>query len=132
MASNTITIICAVAAEFKNGMDKFYVTRDKLGLVLQAPEWIKNTLMFKLLAADGSLKYVTPANRIQVENEPFLGLNAEGKAEVKEEEPAKEKEEPVVAPVVEAVVEPVAEEAVVEQPKKSTRGRKTATTQQAE
>lgn len=82
---NTITIICAVAAEFEDHGKKYVVQNNDRNIVLTAPAWIAKTLMFKWLAEDGSLKYVTPVNRIQVENNPTVGLNAEGKAEVKAE-----------------------------------------------
>ena len=76
----TITIICAVAAEFKgNGGEVYAVKPKELGCVLSAPAWIQKTRMFDLLAADGSLKFVTPHNKIQAENEPLLGLGADGK-----------------------------------------------------
>ena len=82
--ANTITIISAVAVAFEDHGQKYEVRREDLNIVLTAPAWIAKTLMFKWLAEDGSLKYVTPANRIQVENNPTVGLNAEGKAEATE------------------------------------------------
>ena len=86
---DTITIICAVAAMFKNkDGEVFKVTPAQRGVIVQAPAWIQKTLLFEMLASDGSLKFVTPYNRVQVENEPLLGLNAEGK-KIAEEKPAK-------------------------------------------
>ena len=120
----TITIICAVAAEFSLSGMTYNVTRKDIGLVLQAPAWIKNTLMFKMLAADGSLKYVTPANKIQMENEPLFGLNAEGKEIKAAEEPKTIVEEAVPEVVAEKAEEPK-EEKLAEEPKK-TGGRKKA------
>ena len=93
--SNKITILCAVACEFEKGADKFCVTRDKIGCIIEAPEWLKSTLMFKLLAEDQTLKYVTPANKIQLENDPMLGMTAEGKAEAKVEDVPVNVPEPV-------------------------------------
>ena len=77
-----ITIICSVAAEFPNpnGEKPFIVGRKDLNLILSAPEWIEKTAMFKMLAADGSLKAVTSANKVQAENNPTVGLGADGKA----------------------------------------------------
>ena len=115
-----ITIICSVAAEFRSadGSMKYTVDAKKRNLVLSdAPAWIVDTLMFKGLAADGSLKYVTPANKIQVENEPTIGLAADGKAidlERPEAEAVEAEEKPAEA--VEAEEKPA--EAVEEAPKK--------------
>lgn len=108
-----MTIICAVAADFVNSDgDKFSVTAKEIGLIKEAPEWIKKTLLFKWLASDGSIKYVTKSNRIEAENDPLAGLNAEGK-----EIPA-EDEKGVNNPVE-------AEEKASEKPKtKSTRQKK--------
>jgi len=95
-----MTIICAVAADFINSDgDKFSVTGKEIGLIKEAPEWIKKTLLFKMLANDGSIKYVTKSNKIEAENDPLAGLNAEGKEirpeEKKGEEPAEKSEEKV-------------------------------------
>lgn len=103
-----ITIICSVAAEFPNpnGERPFLVGRRDLNMILSAPEWIEKTAMFKLLAADGSLKAVTSANRVQAENNPTVGIGADGKAiqekpkaarkpRTKKEEPKEEPEEKV-------------------------------------
>lgn len=83
-----ITVLCAVAADFKgaNG-EKFSITGKQLGCIIEAPAWIQKTVLFDLLAKDGSLKFVTPHNRIQAENQPLLGLNAEGK-QIQEAAPA--------------------------------------------
>ncbi len=78
---NEITIICSVAIDFK-GPDgqKFRIkAEDRFG-VMRAPAWIMDTNEFKWASQDGSLKFVTPANKVQAENEPTLGLTAEGKA----------------------------------------------------
>ena len=74
------TIICSVAAEFESpDGEKFRVKPEDRNLILQAPAWIRNTENFKWYANDGSLKCVTSANKIQLENDPTLGLDAEGK-----------------------------------------------------
>ena len=76
-----MTIICSVAADFVNSEGgKFSVTGRELGVIKEAPDWIKDTLIFKWLVNDGSLKFVTKDNRIKAENDPLAGLNAEGKA----------------------------------------------------
>ena len=85
-----MTIICMVAADFCGPDGQvFSVTAKDKGIIITAPEWIKDTLMFKLLASDGSLKFVTKANQKEAENDPLKGINAEGK---------KIKEEPEKAP----------------------------------
>ena len=84
-----MTIICAVAADFVNSDGDIYSVKGKeIGLIKEAPEWIANTLMFKWLVKDGTLKFVTKENRIQAENDPLAGLNAEGKAIASEDEKA--------------------------------------------
>lgn len=73
-------IICSVAAEFVNSDGaRFAVTGKELGIIKEAPEWIKKTLLFKWMANDGSIKFVTKSNRIEAENDPLAGLDAEGK-----------------------------------------------------
>lgn len=73
-------IICSVAAEFVNSEgERFAVTGKELGLIKDAPEWIKKTLLFKWMAKDGSVKFVTDSNRVKAENDPMAGLDAEGK-----------------------------------------------------
>ena len=90
-----MTIICAVAADFVNADgDRFSVTGKELGVIKEAPEWIKDTLLFKWLVNDGSLKFVTRENKITAENDPLAGLNAEGK-KIEEEKPEEKMEEPV-------------------------------------
>ena len=82
---DTITIICYVAAEFmmKGGKGRsetvYKITPNDIGLIKQAPAWIKDTIMFKWLSKDGSIKYVTDANKKQAENEPMTGIAADGK-----------------------------------------------------
>lgn len=84
-----MTIICTVAADFVRSDGEVYrVTGKEIGLIKDAPEWIKDTLMFKWMDADGAIKYVTEANRIQAENDPLADVDAEGKRI-----PSKEEEE---------------------------------------
>lgn len=75
-----MTVVCSVAAVFTNpNGDRFQITAKDRGMILDAPEWIKDTLMFKWLANDGSIKFVNSANKIEAENEPMKGLAADGK-----------------------------------------------------
>ena len=109
-----MTIICTVAADFvRADGEKFSITGKEIGIIKEAPEWIKDTLMFKWLDRDGSVKYVTRDNRILAENDPLAGINAEGKL-IREEEPKAEE-----TPVEEQ------ETASEEQPKKKTTRKKT-------
>lgn len=77
-----LTILCAVAAEFTNPEtgEKFRVKPHDRNAILSAPAWIEKTDLFGWLVQDGTIKAVTSVNRVQAENEPGLGLNAEGKA----------------------------------------------------
>ena len=107
-------MICYVAASFASPKKEiFSVSGDKLGTFIETPEWVKDTLLFKLLLRDGSIK-VAENHKIQVEleNDPMEGITAEGKAG-KSEEPAEEPE---------AEEEPAEEEATeekVERPKRT-------------
>ena len=120
-----MTIICSVAADFTNrDGDIFRVTAKERGVILNAPDWIKDTLMFKLLAQEGSIKYVNSANRIEAENDPLKGLGADGKPIepiAKKEEKTKQEEVKANEPVVVEAVAIPTEEA----PKRSTRKKKT-------
>lgn len=105
---DTFLMICAVAADFgpyKGEM--FRVEAKDIGMFIQAPAWVKETLMFKWLFADGSIKIgVDNEAKKKLENDPLEGISAEGKAkeiteaneaaeeaeeteEAKEEKPAK-------------------------------------------
>ena len=83
-----MTIICTVAADFVRGDGEiFRVTGREIGVIKDAPDWIKDTLIFKWLDKDGSIKYVNQNNRIEAENDPLSGVDAEGKRiPTKEEE----------------------------------------------
>ena len=103
-------MICYVASLFVNrDGDKFHITPDKLGVFIEAPEWIKETLLFKMLLKDGSIKVAEQQITMkQGENDPMDGVSAEGKdaavseaneAEAQEEKPAEEPaEEPAEKP----------------------------------
>ena len=88
-------LICTRCADFfsRTG-ERFQITPFTRGVIVEAPEWIKETLMFKLLEKDGSVQYVTRENKTQLENDPMQGINAEGK---KEEAPVEVViEEPII------------------------------------
>lgn len=77
-----ILIICYVAAEFVLNGERFSVTPNKIGTFIEAPEWIRDTVMFKWLVKDGSLKVSNEhITKKQGENDPMKGVSAEGKAE---------------------------------------------------
>ena len=75
-------IISRVCAEFKNGAGEivYRVKPGDLGLIREAPEAIREDVLFGLLVADGSLEAVESVSRKKVlENDPMLGTDAEGK-----------------------------------------------------
>ena len=75
-------IISRVCAEFKNkaGETVYRVKPGDLGLIREAPEAIREDVLFGLLVADGSLEAVESVSRKKVlENDPMLGTDAEGK-----------------------------------------------------
>jgi len=73
-------MICYVAADFM-GPDGalFRITPDKIGVFVEAPEWIKNTLLFRMLVSDGSIKVGESSNQKKLENDPMEGIGADGK-----------------------------------------------------
>lgn len=95
----TFLMICAVAAEFLSNdeTEVFKVPKEKIGSFIQAPEWVRETLLFKLLVKDGSIR-VAQSNAMlkSLENDPLNGLGADGKA-LDEEEPAETTEAPEAA-----------------------------------
>lgn len=97
---DTFLMICYVAADFGPYKGEiFRVTPDKLGIFIQAPAWIKKTIMYKWLLSDGSIVISAgKEQQKQLENDPMEGVNAEGKAmktEPEEPEKAEEPKEPV-------------------------------------
>ena len=85
-------IIPYVCAEFRNkgGNPIFRITADMLRTIQTVPDAIKQDLLFDMLVQDGSIKTPeTVAQRKLLEQDPMLGMTAEGK-EVKPEKPAKE------------------------------------------
>ena len=77
-------IFCSVAAEFwnhKTGEKIFSVGQNDLLALIDAPDEIMSDNLFNLLVADGSLKVVnTVTDKKQLENNPTMGLGADGKA----------------------------------------------------
>ena len=85
-------IIPYVCADFhdKAGNRIFRITADMLRGMQDVPEAIRQDMLFDFLVADGSIK--TPENAAQrklLEQEPMLGMSADGK-EIKPEKPGKE------------------------------------------
>ena len=77
-------IVPRVCAEFHDpeGNVLFAVTPHMLGAIVEAPESIRQDLLFRMLVSDGSLKAVESASEKQIlENDPMAGVNAEGKSE---------------------------------------------------
>ena len=74
-------MICYVSAEFRGPeWRKFKVTPDKRGVFIEAPEWIKDTLLFKMLLKDGSIKVgVGAEEKKKLENDPMEKIGADGK-----------------------------------------------------
>ena len=76
-------IVSRVCAEFHDdeGNILFTVQPNMRGQMTEAPDAIRNTLLFQLLVNEGSLKAVEDvADRKRLENEPMQGVDAEGKS----------------------------------------------------
>ncbi len=75
-------IIPYVCADFRDkaGNRIFRITADMLRTMQGVPEAIKQDLLFDMLVADGSIKTPeTVAQRKLLEQDPMIGMNAEGK-----------------------------------------------------
>ena len=75
-------MICYVAADFGpvEGM-RFKITPDMRGNFIEAPAWIKDTLLYKWLLKDGSIVVADKQiSKKQGENDPMVGISAEGKS----------------------------------------------------
>ncbi len=88
-------IIPYVCADFhdKAGNRIFRITADMLRGMQDVPEAIRQDMLFDFLVADGSIK--TPENAAQrklLEQEPMLGMSADGK-EIKPEKAEKPEKE---------------------------------------
>ena len=76
-------MICYVAADFVGpGRELYRVTAKDLGVFVEAPAWIRDTLLYKWLVNDGSIKVAADKPEAKkLENDPADGITAEGKAE---------------------------------------------------
>ena len=75
-------MICYVAADFFSpDREIFRVTPDKLGTFIQAPSWVRDTLLFRGLVNDGSIRVAEdrPTQK-KLENDPAEGILADGRA----------------------------------------------------
>lgn len=114
---DTFLMICYVCADFvgKTG-EIFQITTKELGIFVHAPAWIKETIMYKWLLNDGSIKVgLDKEGQKRLENDPMQGVSAEGKDEAVTEAAEAEEEAP------EEVAE---EEAPKTAPKKTTKSKK--------
>ncbi len=83
-------IIPYVCAEFRDrsGNRIFRITADMLRNLQKVPDAIEQDLLFDLLVADGSIKVPeTAAQRKLLEQEPMLGMNADGRSAARETVP---------------------------------------------
>lgn len=89
-------MICYVAADFVSPRgDIFRITPDKIGVFVEAPGWVQNTLLFKMLVKDGSIKVGEQRAEIKkLENDPMEGIGADGKEEKPEEKIVKTRKTP--------------------------------------
>ena len=88
-------IIPYVCADFrdKKGNPIFRITADMLRTMQDVPEAIKQDLLFDMLVQDGSIKTPeTVAQRKLLEQDPMIGMNADGRSAEKAEKPMKETE----------------------------------------
>jgi hypothetical protein len=78
---NKFLMICYVAADFYSGNgEKFRITPANIGVFVEAPEWVKDTLLFKLLVKDGSVRVAEgKAEQKALENDPMKEIAADGK-----------------------------------------------------
>ena len=91
-------ILSRVCADFYDTHRKllFRITRNDLGLFVDAPESIKQDPLFQMLVNDGSIKFPEDAKTNKaLENDPMAGATAEGKEIKSKAKPAaKQKAEP--------------------------------------
>lgn len=89
-------VLSRVCAEFHNAKGEvvFAVTPAIRNLFVEAPDSIREDILFRLLINDGSLEAAVPeARRKMLEQEPTAGTDASGKA-VKPEAAEKAEEKP--------------------------------------
>ena len=110
-------MLSRVCADFYDTHRKllFRITRNELGLFVDAPESIKQDPLFQMLVNDGSIKFPEDAKTNKaLENDPMAGATAEGK-EIRETKPkAKPAAKPKAEPNPETKSEPKHEEKPVE------------------
>ncbi len=85
-------IIPYVCADFrdKKGNPIFRITADMLRTMQDVPEAIKQDILFDMLVRDGSIKTPeTVAQRKLLEQDPMIGMNADGRSAEKAEKTAK-------------------------------------------
>jgi hypothetical protein len=76
----TISIMCRVAATFRNNEGGTYETKP-LKIDNAAPAWIQKDRFFDMLVQDGSLVLATtPGIKRALENDPTKGVGPDGKA----------------------------------------------------
>ena len=77
-------IVSRVCAEFcdEKGTSIFSVQPNMRGILTEAPDAIRDTLLFRMLVSEGSLKAVEDiVDRKRLENDPMRGVDAEGKSQ---------------------------------------------------
>ncbi|MBO7631855.1 MAG: hypothetical protein J6S78_05955 [Lachnospiraceae bacterium] len=95
-------MICYVAADFAGPDGQlFRVTPENIGVFIEVPGWVKNTLLFKMLMKDSSVRIADKSQK-ELENDPMVGVGADGKkaekpAEVTDTKVIKTKKEPTKA-----------------------------------
>lgn len=74
-------MICYVASIFVGpGGNTFKIGPDQIGVFVETPGWVKDTLLFKLLQQDGSVRVGEGgAEQKKLENDPKEGIGADGK-----------------------------------------------------
>ena len=86
-------ILSRVCAEFhdRKGAVIHRITPAMIGLFHDAPDAIRDDLLFKLLVADGSIKTPEDAKKNRnLEQDPMAGATADGREKAPEKEPKPE------------------------------------------
>lgn len=126
-------MICYVAADFgPYEGEMFRVTPTMIGTFIEAPIWVKGTILFKWLCNDGSIKVAEQQiTKKQGENDPMQGMSAEGKnievSEKNEAEVTKAVETPEASAETPEVAPGDAPEVPVEKPAKPAKKKATKT-----
>jgi hypothetical protein len=113
-------ILSRVCADFydKRSNLLFRLTRNDLGLFVDAPESIKQDPLFQMLVSDGSIKFPEDAKTNKaLENDPMAGADATGKETKSKAAPkAKAESKPKTETKSEPKPEPKAEDKPAEKP----------------